>query len=209
MIENSQVTEVERRVDQSMYEDGLVEAFCGLFLITFGTIFKVTPGIAGIAILSIFLFNPLLERAKQRWIYPRVGYMKPRQSPEELSGIVRGAGLSILLLVATLAISIQIRGVEAGRTLFLDYLMPPMAGILLAIGPWWMAQEKHVQRGYLWAVMFASFGFVMSFFQFVGGYEAVALNCIVVGTAMLITGLAVFVNFVRRHPVAGVKDDLA
>jgi hypothetical protein len=209
MEQNTQLAEVEKRVNQAVYEDGLVEAFCGLFLITIGTLFQVDPSISGFAVLLIFVFRPVLERAKQRWIYPRSGYMNPIQDKKELAGIVIAGGLFVLLLVGTLLITIQFRGVESGRALFLDYLMPPMVGILLAIGPWWMAQEKHIGRGYVWSGMFIALGFAMPIFQIRGGYAAVGLSCTVVGLAMLITGIVVLVNFVHRHPIAGVNDDLA
>jgi hypothetical protein len=209
MQNNGRLAEIEKRVNQSVYEDGVVEAFCGLFLLVFGTLFQVNASLAGFAVLAIFVFKPLMERVKQRWIYPRSGYMKPIEDPKELSGIVIAGGLFVLLLIATLLIAIQLRGVEAGRTIFLDYLLPPIAGILMAIGPWWMAQEKHIGRGYLWAAMFVSLGFAMPLFQIRGGYAAVGLCCTVAGLAMLMAGIAVFISFVRRHPLAGDHDAFA
>jgi hypothetical protein len=201
MSETSKLNEIERRVLQSVYRDGLVEVFAGLFLMTFGTLFQVDPTLAGFAVLLVFIFNPALERVKQRWIYPRSGYVNPRQDPKEIRGIAIVAGLAVIVLMAILIVSITIQGVEAGRALFLDYIMPPLVSLLLAIGPWWMAQERHIRRGYLWSGMFIIIGFTTTIFQLRGGYDAVGLNCMLVGTAMLITGLLVFTNFIRRNPV--------
>jgi len=201
MSKSSNLNEIERRVLQSVYQDGLVEVFAGLFLVIFGTLFQVKATLAGFSVLLIFLFIPTLERIKQRWIYPRAGYVNPRQDPNEIRGIPIVALSAGIVLMAIFIISMKIRGVEAGRALFLDYIMPPIASLLMAIGPWWMARERYISRGYIWAAMFVSLGFGITFFQLRGGYAAVGLNCTLVGLAMLSTGLIVFVRFVRNHPV--------
>lgn len=201
MSKLSGIDDIERRVMQSVYQDGLVEVFAGLFLLLFGTIFQVDAKIAGFSVLLIFIFNPVLERIKQRWVYPRSGYVNPRQDPKELVGIPIVGGLFVVGLVAILIISTLIRGVEDGSTLFLNYIMPPVVSILMAIGPWWMAKERFILRGYIWSAMFILLGFTITIFQLRGGYEAVGLNCTLVGAAMLVTGLFVFINFVRSNPV--------
>lgn len=201
MSESHTINEIERRVQRSVYQDGLVEVFAGLFLVIFGTLFQVDVKLSGISVLLIFVFYPALERIKQRWIYPRSGYVNLRQDPKDIRGIPLVAGLAIVGLIAILLVSIQLRGVEAGNALFLDYLMPPIIGILLAIGPWWMAKERFIRRGQIWAAMFVLMGFAFPISQIWGGYEAVGLSCTVVGASMLVTGLAIFVNFVRQKPV--------
>ncbi|MGD8604555.1 MAG: hypothetical protein PVF49_08280, partial [Anaerolineales bacterium] len=84
MSESPTLNEIERRVLQSVYQDGLVEVFAGLFLIVFGTIFQANAKLSGFSVLLIFAIYPVLERIKQRWIYPRSGYVNIRQDPKEI-----------------------------------------------------------------------------------------------------------------------------
>lgn len=201
MTKMSNVDEIERRVLQSVYEDGLVEVFGGFFLITIGIFFQVDPKLSTFAVLSIFIYFAAIERIKQRWIYPRSGYVKSRQDPKEIRGIPITAGLSVLVLMTILVISIKIRGPEAGTVLFMDYILPPIVSLLLAIGPWWMATERYIRRGYLWAALFIGIGFTITILQIRGGYDAIGLNCTLVGAAMMVTGLMVFIKFIRNNPV--------
>ena len=200
--------EIERRANYAAFQDGLMEIALGLFLVVFGGALMTNIAIVvPFIVLVVFFANPLIERIKKRFIYPRAGYVKLPPNPETTAkGIAIAAIVFVVVLLGAMGVSMLVLGLEPGADFFLTYIFPPATGFMLAIGPYWLGQTYGLVRGYFWAALFVLMGFVFPIFHIRGGYEAVGLSCIVVGTAMLATGLMVFINFIRNNPVQEVNN---
>jgi hypothetical protein len=197
--------EVEKRANYAAYQDGLMEIFMGLFLFFFGggLATDVLPIAIVLVVLTVFFAGRILERIKQRYIYPRTGYVKLPEDPHTTGkGIAIAAVIMVVALLGVMFISMALLGQEPGIEFFLTYIVPPASGFMMAIGPYWLGQTYGLMRGYLWAALFVLGGIAMPVFNIASGYQAVGLLCSVMGILTLLTGAIMFVLFIRRTPPA-------
>jgi len=126
--------------------------------------------------------------------------------PEDPHASGKGIAITVLIfivfLLGAMAVSILVMGQDSGLNFFLTYIVPPVSGFMLAIGPYWLGQTYGLVRGYLWAVLFVLGGVVIPVFNIASGYEAVGLLCTVIGLLTLATGAFMFVRFIRKHPIS-------
>jgi len=197
--------EIEKRANYAAYQDGLMEIAMGLFLFFYGGALATdTLSVAIIFIIvTIFFGKRSFERIKQRYIYPRIGYVKLPEDPNTTGkGIGIAAVVMVVALLGAMFISMAILGQDPGLAFFLTYIVPPASGFMLAIGPYWLGQTYGLVRGYVWAALFILGGIAMPLFSISSGYQAVGLLCTVMGLLTLTTGTIMFVRFIRRYPVA-------
>jgi hypothetical protein len=200
--------EIKRRANHAAFQDGLMEIFMGLFLFFFGGAMATSAG-AGVPfiVFAIFFANPLIERIKVRYIYPRIGYVKLPPEPETTGiGIAKAAILFVVVLLGSMGISMGLMGQDAGLDFFLTYIVPPFSGFMLAIGPYWLGQTYGLTRGYILAALLLLGGIAMPVFGIASGYEAVGLLCTIVGLIALITGTILFTRFIRKHPAEQIEE---
>lgn len=203
---NIDIKEVERKANHTAFQDGLIDIFLGVFLIFFGGSMATKASIAPFAALVIFLAIPMLKRVKERYIYPRIGYVKlPQEDESEAKGIGIAAIVFILFLLGSLAILSWIKGLEVGKDFWMTYILPPFTGFALAIGPFWLGQTYRLVRGYIYAALFIILGFAIPLLKIASGYEAVGLLCSILGIITLATGTYLFTSFLRRFPPVDVE----
>jgi hypothetical protein len=187
MSQNLDLKEIERRVHQSVFQDGLMEIMMGGFLLP--------------SLLVIFLGNPLLERAKKRYVYPRIGYVKLRPEKEaDPKGIVVAAIVFVVILLGSGLFTLAI-GKDRGWAFWFKYFLPGSTGFMLAIGPFWLGETYGVRRGYVFAALFLLSGIVIPVLGIASGYEAVGFECLLVGVISLISGVIMFTRFLRKYPL--------
>ncbi len=200
--------EIERRANYAAFQDGLTEIFLGLFLFFYGGTLATGALPVGFVLIlaAVFFAKPLTERIKKRYIYPRAGYVKLPEGPHTTGkGIAITAVVMVILLLGALGVSMAVMGQKPGLDFFLTYIVPPVSGFMLAIGPYWMAQTYGLRRGYVLAALFILGGIAMPVFGIASGYEAVGLLCTFVGLVALLTGTIMFVRFIRRYPPENVE----
>lgn len=196
--------EIERRANYAAFQDGLMEVFMGFFLTTFGGGMATGRGtIIPFIVFFIFFANPILKRIKERYIYPRVGYVKlPQENESDAKGIGIAAVIFIVFLLSSLGVTIWIMGADTGVEFWMTYILPPSTGFMMAIGPFWLGQTYGLVRGYVFAALFLLLGIIVPVFGIASGYEAVGLICSIVGVITLTTGIIQFTRFLRKYPAA-------
>jgi hypothetical protein len=203
MSQNLDLKEIERRVEQSVFQDGLMEIMLGGFLLVVGVSFATRAIlIPFISMFMIFLGKPILERLKKRYIYPRIGYVKLRPEKEaDPKGIAVAAIVFVVVLLGSMGVFPLVMGKERGWAFWFTYFLPASAGFMLAIGPFWLGETYGVKRGYVFAALFLLSGIAIPVLGIASGYEAVGLECLLVGVISLISGVIMFTRFLRRYPL--------
>jgi len=203
MSQNLDLKEIERRVHQSVFQDGLMEIMMGGFLLVVGALFAISMKLILLpSLLVIFVGNPLLERAKKRYIYPRIGYVKLRPEKEaDPKGIAVAALVFVVILVGSIGIFSLTMGKDRGWAFWFKYFLPGSTGFMLAIGPFWLGETYGVRRGYVFAVLFLLSGIVFPVLGIASGYEAIGFECLLVGVISLISGVIMFTRFLRKYPI--------
>jgi len=195
--------EVEKKANYAAYQDGLMEISIGLFLFFYGGTLATDTLTLGIVfiVIAIFFAKPVIERIKKHYIYPRTGYVKLPEDPHTTGkGIAISAVVMVVVLLGAMFISMAVLGQKPGLNFFLTFIVPPTAGFMLAIGPFWLGQTYGLVRGYVWAALFALGGIAIPLFNLSSGYQAVGLLCTIMGLLILATGTFMFASFLRKYP---------
>lgn len=195
--------EIQRRANHAAYQDGLVEIMMGLFLIFYGGSLATDTLSIGLVfvLLAVFFGSRIIEKIKVRYIYPRAGYVKLPADPNTTGkGIAISAVIMVVALLGALGLSMAFLGQKPGLDFFLTYIVPPVSGLMLAIGPFWLGQTYGLVRGYILAILFVLGGISMPLFRIASGYQAVGLLCSLMGVVAALTGAFLFVRFIRQNP---------
>jgi len=183
-----------------------MEIFMGGFLLVVGVLLagrSKSVFLPMISLLVIFLGNSLLERLKKRYIYPRIGYVKLRPEKEaDPKGIAVAPIVFVVILLGSMGVFNLTMGRQRGWVFWFSYFLPASTGFMLAIGPFWLGDTYGVKRGYVFAALFLLSGIAIPVLGIASGYEAVGLECLLVGGLSLISGVIMFTRFLCKYPVA-------
>lgn len=212
MSTSTELDAIALKVQQAYYEDGLADLFMGVIFLGLASLFTllahhITFLVFMIIILNPLFYSPLIEAAKRRWVYPRSGYVKPKQLEETST---RGI-LLILLLIASIVIIppviLFILSGYAGLFFWLIWIAPPGFGLLIAIGPFILARRYHLTRYYLFAILLPVIGVIVPWLNlsvpnaYAAFFTSFAIQTAIIGLLALLSGTVLFLRFLQRYPV--------
>lgn len=199
------IKRIEKRTVQSFYDDGLNEIALGLIFFLLGSYFfaqaAIPEGSPLNAVLSVlfvfvifssgFLVNRFLRFFKRRITYPRTGYVafkKKEPNPKRRAAVVITGGLIGASLAALYTLSPSLKA-----------LFPALNGLLLAVAIFFIANKVGVVRFHVLAAASAAIGVVVTA-SGVGDIKGVSLYYGLFGAAMVVSGLAALIVYLRRSP---------
>jgi hypothetical protein len=208
MNQQINVNDLERKVQKSVYQDGLVEILMGVTMFFISFVFINRISIVFIPFL-LFFNKGVYDRAKTRYIYPRIGYA--RFPSEEQEGDPKIGLVALALLILSIPGSFFLLtgtlGEEVGWLIWSIHLMPRFFGVLLSIAPLVMATEYNLKRGYLYTALLLTIAILEPIFLpgLEPGYDAifilVGFQTLAFGASALLVGLVLFMSFLRKYPI--------
>lgn len=199
------IEKIEKRAVQSFYDDGLFEISLGLIFLLLGgyyfaqTVLEKTSTLDAllnilfvlVIVSAAFLVNRVLRFLKRRITYPRTGYVefkKKVQSPKRRAASAIVGGLIGASLAALYGISPSVRT-----------LLPALNGILFAIVVLVIANKVGLVRYFVLAAVSVIIGLGITAAR-IGDAEGVSLYYGLFGAAVVVSGLATLIIYLRRYP---------
>jgi hypothetical protein len=197
--------EIERRAYMSYHQDGLLDIFAGLYILTFGLgIFTtiiwdysfglIIPGVLIAVILPIWI------AAKRQITMPRIGYVNfGIRGANKITAIF--IGMMVLGLGAFFAFTLA--SGQSGSRQWLDLIFEN--GMLIvgfgslavcALFGYSMGLKRLYAYGLLAVISLVIGHFMGIFFAYI---------LLALGITVLATGFAVLINFVKKYPLKGDK----
>jgi len=187
---------LERRAWRYDAQDGILEILAGfLFFLVARTV--VDPHLAWMLALAVFPMRFAHRILKERFTYPRVGYVRLRS--EESGDLGRGMLTFLVGVVALVAVGLFLFG---DVTSFAEWLrwMPALAGGFTAGAFLYLARKSSLVRYWALAALSAAWGVaVAAWLPAEEGY-GVQRWAVGLGAACLVAGAVTFTRFVRSHP---------
>ena len=204
------------KVQQAYYADGLADIFMGVIFLGLASVFTLLADNITFLVFMIVLLNPLIygvliERAKQRWVYPRAGYVKPKPLQETSS---RGALLVLVAIGVLCLLAAVVLFISSGYTglfFWLIWLAPAGFGLMIAIGPFIIARKYHLARYYLFAILPPLIGAIIPWLHlsfptaYAAFFTTFAIQTAVVGILALLSGTILFLRFLHQYPVEPIE----
>jgi hypothetical protein len=188
---------IERKAYTSKYRDGLWEISCG-FMVLYWQGFSTLMNSGGghdwrkwmpLAFVLVFVPVIIVARIRARVTAPRLGIVKPgpvRRKKLRTMGWVLGG----LIAVQVLVVFLTSRG-EFGLT---GMLAPVVGGFIVFLPIAAIAFWNDFTRGFIYAALL---GATVSIYMIVNSW----IPFVAVGGVILLTGIVVFVRFLRDYPV--------
>lgn len=191
------LTDLERRAWRYDAQDGIAEVLAGfLFLIVARSV--VDPRLAWMLALSVFPLHFARKILKERYSYPRVGYVKLRS--EEGAELGRGMLTYVLGLLAIFIVGIWLLGDITNPAQWKRWL-PALAGGYSAGGFIYLAQKAGFVRHWVLAAVSVGWGVACAAWLNPPGILGMQRWAVGFGMVCLVVGTVTFFNFLRTHPV--------
>jgi hypothetical protein len=185
--------------------DGLAEVSIGILFLLIGLFFwaglaitagpfqaiLLTLGLPLVVIIGGRLLGKVSLRLRERWTYPRTGYVTYPHSPRTRRW--RALAIGSLVTLGTLAVMF-LAGPESYAW------MPLLDGILLGFLLLWISQG--LKRFYLLAAFALTTGVILAL-NGIGGNLGHGLFYSVTGLALLLSGGLTFWGYLRNNQIAG------
>jgi len=195
MEEKINLKRIERKAYTSYHQDGLIDIFAGFFILSFGV--WIILDMIWMGWMFFIVGASVYAAAKRVFTIPRIGFVKfPQQRLKRTQAVLVGLGLlSFVLGIVTLM------QVEGGSTppwlLFaIEYYMP-VIGVSVAALFCVVGYTFRIRRMYAYALL--------TLIMFVTGhflYFPLHYYVILLGTLILLFGLAMLIRFLRRYPLS-------
>lgn len=199
MVNKINLKEIERKAYRESMRDGFTEIFIGIILLYASLIFHVSS----VYMALFIIFGPkLLETLKERYTYPRIGYVKPKA--EDGGKITRGIFGYMLIVVAVMAVVLGAvyRG-SWSSDLFYKW-MPTFVGAMLLGAMLYTQGKSGDNKYYVYGILALVAGIAFSLYDFEPVKMGLTAYLQLSGGAILIVGIVTFIQFNRRHPIPKV-----
>lgn len=212
MSTSMKLDELALKAQQAFYADGLADIFIGGILLLVAALILLISHSVIFLVIALVIFNPifykaLIDKAKQRWVYPRAGYVtpKPLQTPTRRDNLL-GAALILTLLFGPILVLLASFSYP-GLIIWVSLIAPVSLGLLFSIGPFLVARKYRIFRYYLFALLPPLIGFIIPWLNlsFPSVYAAVFTTIVIetgfVGILALLSGIVLLLRFIHRYPI--------
>jgi hypothetical protein len=201
------IKRIEQKAFSRSQQDGLMEFVMGICMLAMSTrlLSRVLIGMFPIAVI---LFSPILSALRNRFTYPRTGYVK--LIDDKPKDIIVGIALVTLIVIAVLAVAFILFADVRDFGLWMKWT-PLWAGIMLAGMFVSLAAKSTTIRYYIFAVYSLIIGLVLSIPKFAEVETGTLLYFLAMGTFLAPFGLVLFIRFLHKYPepVKEAKNDTA
>ena len=209
MPQNFDLKAIERKAFRSFHQDGLWDIYLGGMLLVLSLMFSIPENgegeltTIGFALLGVAIMFAIFQLGKKYITTPRLGQVRfgpERQKRKATLGWIMGAYL--LVTLGLFLFSLYVWNVaDSGRVVNVPIspsmervFVASLAALISGTSIVMTSYFKEFVRGYYIALMMgAGFFFTLVF--------DVTTPMIVAGTLILIPGLVLFINFLRKYPL--------
>lgn len=190
--------EMEKNSWQYSMQDGLVEVFLGILLVTAGILLSMDLSFGVFPVLFIIFANPVMEAVRKRFTYPRIGRVKVHV--DEPKKTVSGIFLYMLAVAVIMAAAMLVFFGEISAELI--YRSLPIFFSVMILGAMLYSHGKTGSRRFIiYAVIALVSAPAFSILEFETRLAGLGYYLLFLGGLFVLIGLAIFASFLARHPL--------
>lgn len=157
----------------------------------------LSPVLIGMFPIAIILFGPILNALRNRFTYPRAGFVKlVEDKPRD---VITGIALVTLIIITVLAVAFIIFADIRDFGLWMRWV-PLWAGIIIAVMFVSLSAKSAAARYYIFAVYSFVVGLLLSILRFAEVETGTLLYFLAMGAFLTPFGLVLFIRFLHRYP---------
>lgn len=208
-MNDEDLVKLEQIAFRESMKDGLIETLSGFMFLMMAVMIRL-PSFIGVFVFFYIIFLPrLVEMSREKYTYPRIGYVKLRTKETDIQ--IKPFLLLLLIMIAATGITIQLLTNNIFNLENWVRLIPFTVGILL-FGPSVFLVEKTGSKSYwLFGILSTILGLVVSYLSLIypthSYYDGIIAYCLILGTPLLLGGLIKFLHFTHSYPVLESQED--
>jgi hypothetical protein len=196
MEHNINLKNLERKAYLSYHQDGILDFFIGFNILLFGL--WILADMVYLAGAFVAISTPIYAQMKKQITIPRLGYVKfaPSRTAKSQKTILLLVIAGFLAFIPGVFLFVTTdMGIQAPIQFLIDYgmIVIGVAGMVLITA---VAYLTELRRLNAYAVLFLVLFMSGHFLSYPFAYYLIAL-----GTAILVSGAYMLINFQRRYPL--------
>jgi len=195
MAEKINLKKIERKAYTSYHQDGIIDILIALFIISFAV--WIIADMVWLGWMFYIIATSIYAAAKKAITVPRIGFVKfPQQRSKRI--LWMAVSLGVLLNILGLITFMQVQGGSTPTWLLfaIDHYMI-FIGVTVAALFCFVGYTFRTNRMYAYALLTLSM-FVPGHFLYFPLHYYITL----LGTLILLFGLAMLIRFIRRYPLS-------
>ena len=216
MNEEKNLKTIEQESFREIREDGFNEINFGIMLLLLFNAIYEKPGSPSIfdawfrLVFVIFgmLYFILLLRFykvfKNKYVYPRIGYVKLREyePPKVTFGVIA----IVILMIATAITLIYIITIGVVTTDLVYRWAPAIFGLIMSAASFYLKDKTGQNRYYLFGALMTITGVAVALAEFISTDMITVIYFDSWGIALFVLGVIKFVLFIRKYPIIGIPE---
>ena len=191
---------IARNVWQDSMRDGLMEMLLGAYFLLTGIV--IYADLSALFIIFMAFFPALAKKMKERFTYPRIGYVKfPDQDNNPGKRIL--AALLAAVIAGGMVVILAQEG-EKTQTLYKWISLLPALIIVAAFS--FTGQKTGFVHHYAMAAFALLAGVIVPFVDLPRKMDTIALYLFVAGSVFFVWGAAIFLHFLRTYPIRSEEE---
>ncbi|MBN2334414.1 hypothetical protein JXL21_02565 [Candidatus Bathyarchaeota archaeon] len=188
--------DIERKTYRESMKDGLTEMMMGAGFLIISLVWWFTPLIV-FYVLWLPYFNKTVEKLRERYTYPRVGYVKVFEESEDI-----GKGIFGYMVAVFVVMGVGVYLVYGEITSGLIYRwLPTFMGLMVLGAMVYMEGKTGDRRFWVYAAVSVCIGLAFSWVNALEWRTAISLQMILIGLVVFISGSVRFYLFLREYPI--------
>ncbi|MDF1538250.1 MAG: hypothetical protein P1Q69_05060 [Candidatus Thorarchaeota archaeon] len=218
LSEDTELVELEQKAFKESIQDGLNIMTMGMILFVFAVgysapyISEVLPLHVGVWVnlLLLLLFIPIFllvtgNRLKERFTYPRIGYVKPRNvEPRHQAAMILSIALGFIVIIAFTFLSF---GPSFDNIEMAYRFMPLYFGLAMVIPSILFVRKTGNLIYSLLGILMGITGFAFVVTDFGEPRLGFVLYMLLWSSILTLVGLVLFVRFIKTYPVFELPED--
>lgn len=199
------LVEIQQRSYRELMQDGITETLLGLILLVFPGLIHRSSFVPIFVVFYIIFLPHLIEGFRNRYVYPRIGYVKPKE--EEPLKLSLGIAMVVLLIFVAVIVVLYSLFIGLIDRSFIWRWLPTVFGFIMW-GPSLYLKDKTGQnRFYLFGTVMTVTGIMISLTQSIPAEWAMIYYMVGWGLFYLVIGLVKLLLFIRKYPVIDTPED--
>ncbi len=208
-MNDDDLAKLEQNAFRDTMKDGLVELLGGTMLLFAPIMAFQSSFIIIFIIFYIILLPQAIERARQKYTYPRIGYVKLRIKESDTNP----KPFLLLLVISILATGIVTFLLTDDVFNLYNWvsMLPFLFGMIMFAPSAYLVEKSGSKKYWLLGLITSISGFIIAYLTSVypttDVYEGILAFCMLMGISLIVGGLVRFLYFLRTYPILDSQED--
>ena len=209
MSEHNDLKDTEQKAFQDTMRDGLTEIFAGFLFFLAPIMAYESSFMIYFAMFYVIFLPPGLENIRQKYTYPRIGYVKMRVEKIKLD--LKSLLIFLVILISGTLTAIILMTDDISNIYNWVTILPFTLGLVMLGPSSFLVEKTGMKKYWLFGIITSVFGLLVTYFTILNPpaspYFGVLGFSMMLGAGLLVVGIITLLRFIYNNPVIATQED--